>query len=94
MTYHWKSLDEGYNFVSDLITIEGLHEKLWAPKVAGILTLGISGLSFGSLGQKAIWMWPPWRGAEYIIRGEGGGESCEFELHVARLSTKSAPTMH
>jgi hypothetical protein len=23
--------------------------------------------------RKAIWMWVPWRVAEYIIRGEGGG---------------------
>jgi hypothetical protein len=23
----------------------------------------------GVLGQKTIWMWPPWRGAEYTIRG-------------------------
>ncbi len=23
--------------------------------------------------QKTIWMWPPWRGAEYTIRGKGGG---------------------
>jgi hypothetical protein len=23
--------------------------------------------------RKAIWMWAPWRGAEYTIRGEGGG---------------------
>jgi hypothetical protein len=27
-TYRWKSLDKGYNFASDLITIEGLHAKL------------------------------------------------------------------
>jgi hypothetical protein len=24
-TYHWKALDEGYNFVLDLISIGGLH---------------------------------------------------------------------
>jgi len=27
-TYHWKSLDEGYNFALDLISIKGLHTKL------------------------------------------------------------------
>jgi hypothetical protein len=27
-----ESLDEGYNLASDLIPIEGLHTKLWAPK--------------------------------------------------------------
>jgi hypothetical protein len=24
----------------------------------------------GVMGQKAIWMWPPWKVAEYIIRGK------------------------
>jgi len=24
----------------------------------------------GVSGQKAIWMWAPWRGAEYTIRGK------------------------
>jgi hypothetical protein len=31
-TYGWKVFDEGYNFASDFISIEGLHIKLWAPK--------------------------------------------------------------
>jgi len=31
-----KALDEGYNFASDLISIRGLHAKLWAFKVVGI----------------------------------------------------------
>jgi hypothetical protein len=52
--------------------------------------------------QKVIWMWAPWRGAEYTIRGKvvayppspGHGESCVFVLPVARPSTKSVPTMH
>jgi hypothetical protein len=56
VTYHWKDLDEGYNFVSDLIWIEGMHTKLWAPKVTRVPTLGISGFplrsSDGSLGTK------------------------------------------
>jgi hypothetical protein len=65
-THHWKALDKGYNFVLNLISIEGLHTKLWAPKVAGVLTLEV-------LGQKVIWMWASWRGIEYTIKGEGGG---------------------
>jgi hypothetical protein len=36
-TYRWKDLDEGYNFASDFISIGGLHVKLWAPKVVGVL---------------------------------------------------------
>jgi hypothetical protein len=47
-TYHWKSLDNGYNFASDLISIGGLQTKLWCPKFAGVPTLGILGLPFGS----------------------------------------------
>jgi len=31
-----------------LISIGGLHAKLWGPKVTGVLTLGISGLPFES----------------------------------------------
>ncbi len=41
-------LDKGYNFASDLISIRGLHAKLWAPKVAGVPVVRISGLPFGS----------------------------------------------
>jgi hypothetical protein len=51
-TYHWKVLDEGYKFVFNLISIEGLNTKLWGPKVVGVLTLSISGLPFGSPGTK------------------------------------------
>jgi hypothetical protein len=47
-TYRWKVLNEGYNFAWDLTSIKGLHTKLWAPKVARVSTLGISGLPLGS----------------------------------------------
>jgi hypothetical protein len=55
--YHWKSLDEGYNFVSDIISIGGLHAKLWSPKVVGVPTLTV-----GVPGENVIWMWASWRG--------------------------------
>jgi hypothetical protein len=48
-TYHWKPFDEGYKFSLYLITIRGLHTKLWGPKVARVPILGISGLPFGSV---------------------------------------------
>jgi hypothetical protein len=51
-TYCWKDLDEDYNFALDLVSIRGLHAKLWGSKVADISTLGISGLSLGSLRTK------------------------------------------
>jgi hypothetical protein len=43
-TYHWKSLNKACNFSLDLISIRVLDTKLWAPKVARVLTLGILGL--------------------------------------------------
>jgi hypothetical protein len=35
--YRWKALDKGYNFSLDFISIGGLHAKLWARKVDGVL---------------------------------------------------------
>jgi hypothetical protein len=69
-TYHWKALDEGYNFAWDLISIRGLHTKLWCPKVTGIPTLVISGLPFGSPATKCHLDVGPWPAIKYIIRGE------------------------
>jgi hypothetical protein len=43
-TYRWKDLNECYNFALDLISIGGIHTKLWGPKVVGVPTLGISKL--------------------------------------------------
>ncbi len=47
-TYHLKNLDKGYNFSSDLISIKGMHAKLWASKVAKVPVVGISGLPLGN----------------------------------------------
>ncbi len=52
VTYHWKALDKGYNFVLDIISIGSMHTKLWGPKVVEVPTLAISGLSLGSLRTK------------------------------------------
>jgi hypothetical protein len=52
VTYPWKALDKGYNFSLDLILIRGLHAKLWAPKVAEVPVVRISGLPFGNPGTK------------------------------------------
>ncbi len=48
-----ESLNEGYNFASDLIAIRGLHKKLCALKVTGVLVVAILGLPLGSLGTKS-----------------------------------------
>jgi len=63
-TYRWKDLDEGYNFASDLISIRGLHTKLWGPKVVGVSTLGIrdSHLDVGLMEKHKVY-----------YKGEGGG---------------------
>jgi hypothetical protein len=73
-THCWKDLKESYKFASNLISIGGLGKELWVAKVLKIQT-GIVSRQFrdshlGVPGQKAIWMWPPWNGAEYIIWGK------------------------
>jgi len=73
-TYHWKVLDEGYNFASNFISIKGMHTKLWAPKVMGILIVKISRLPLGNLGTK-------WHlGAGPVVRHRiyNKGEGCGF----------------
>jgi hypothetical protein len=37
-----KVLDKGYNFVSDLTSIENLHKKLWATKMARVPISGLT----------------------------------------------------
>jgi hypothetical protein len=94
------NLDKDYNVASNFILIEGLHKKLWAPKVTIKPTLGISGLPLGSPGTK--WHFGVGPVARYIIyyKGEGGGfpqvwvvvsfvSPC---LHVACPNTKSTQT--
>jgi hypothetical protein len=72
-TRHWKSLDECYNFSLDLISIQGLHPKLWGPKVAGILTLAISRLPLRSPGTKCHLNVGPMGSHRVYYKGEGGG---------------------
>jgi len=60
--YCSKALDEGYSFALDLISIGGLHAKLWAPKVVGVPNVGISGLPLRILGQNDIWVLVLWPG--------------------------------
>jgi hypothetical protein len=48
VTYRWKALDKVYNFALSFISIEGLHAKLWAPKVGKAPVVRISGLPSGS----------------------------------------------
>jgi len=52
-THHWKALEESYNFVLDLVPIEGLSKKLWRRRVLGVQAETVSGLHFGSPGTKS-----------------------------------------
>jgi hypothetical protein len=45
-TYHWKALDESYNFALDRISIQGILAKLWGSKVARVPFGTILGLPF------------------------------------------------
>jgi hypothetical protein len=101
-TYHWKALDKGSNFASNLISIEGLHTKLWVSKVVGIPILGILRLPLGTPETK--WHLGASPMARHIIyyKGEGGGfpqvramvSLMSLCLLVACLCIKNAPTMH
>ncbi len=72
-TYCWKALNEGYNFVSDLIVIRGLHKKLCNLKVVGVPIVTISGLPLGSPETKSHLDVPPVERRRIYYKGEGGG---------------------
>ncbi len=72
-TYHCKVLDKGYNFAFDVIAIRSLHAKLCAPKVTGVLVVGISGLPLGSPGTKGHLDVAPVERCIVYYKGEGGG---------------------
>jgi hypothetical protein len=101
-TYHWKALDEDYNFASDLITIRGLHKKLWGSKIARLPTLAILGVPLGSPETKSHLDVGFMERHRIYYKGEGGGfpqvrtvvSLVSSNLPVARHSTKSASTMH
>jgi hypothetical protein len=72
-TYRWKALDKGYNFASDLVAIGGLHKKLCAFKVTGVLNDAISGLPLGSPATKSHLDVAPVERHRVYYKGEGGG---------------------
>jgi len=72
-TYHWKALNDNYNFALDFISILGLHAKLWAPKVIGVPTLAISGLPLGSPRTKCHLDVGLVERHKVYYKGEGGG---------------------
>jgi len=101
-TYCWKALNEGYNFVLNLISIKGLHTKLWDPKVVRDPTLAISRLPLGSPGTKSHLDVGLVERHKVYYKREGGGfpqvravvSLVSLSLPMARLSSKSAQIMH
>jgi hypothetical protein len=71
--YRWKALNKGYNFALELISIGGLHAKLWAFKVVGVPNVGISRLPLGSLETKWHLGASPMAMHTIYYKGEGGG---------------------
>jgi len=100
--YYWKTLDKGYNFVLDLISIKSLHTKLWGPKITRILMLGISGLPNGSPETKCHLDVGLVERHRVYYKGEGGGfpqvqamvNLVSSNLFVVRPNTKNVPTLH
>jgi hypothetical protein len=72
-TYCWKDLNEGYKFSLDLISIRGLHAKLWRLKIARVLTLAILGLPLGSPKTKSHLDVGHVERHTIYYKGEGGG---------------------
>jgi hypothetical protein len=101
-TYHWKTLNESYKFALDLISIGGLHAKLWAPKVEGISIVRILGFPLGSPRTKCHLDVVPMANHKIYYKGEGGGfpqvravvNLVNSSSPVTRPKTKSASTMH
>jgi hypothetical protein len=97
-----KIFDKNYNFAFDLISIRGLHTKLWAPKVAGVLVVRILGLPLGNL--KTKWHLGVGHVANHRVyyKGKGGGFPqvqvvvglMSSSLLMAHPNTKNTPTMH
>jgi hypothetical protein len=102
VTYRWKDLDKGYNFASYFISIGGLDGKLWARKIKGAPSLGISGFPLESPKTKYHLDVGLVERHRVYYKGEGGGfpqvravvSLVSSNLPVACPSTKSAQTLH
>ncbi len=61
-TYRWKALDKGHNFTLELISIEGLHTKLWALQSR-------RSPNYGNF-EIPIWVLVLWLSTKYTIKGK------------------------
>jgi hypothetical protein len=68
-----ESSKQGYNLTLYLISITGLHAKLWGPKVVEVLTLEISKLPFGSPRTRCHLDLALVERHKVYYKGEGGG---------------------
>jgi hypothetical protein len=68
--YRWKTLNKGYNFVLGFTSIRGLHKKIWASKVVGVLILKFSKLPTWESQDKMTFGCKPYDQLENIIRGK------------------------
>jgi hypothetical protein len=73
MQHIFGNFKEGYNFALNLISIEGLYTKLWAPKVIGVPILGILRLTFGSPETKCHLDVGLVKRHKVYYKGKGGG---------------------
>jgi hypothetical protein len=97
-----ESSQRGLQLCLNLISIGGLHSKLWGPKVAGVPTLGISGLSLGSPGTKCHLDVGLVEKHKVYYKGKGGAFTqvravvslVNSNSPVTRPNTKSAQIMH
>jgi hypothetical protein len=71
--YRWKALDKGYNFSLNPIAIGGLHVKLCALKITGVLVVRISRFPLGSPKTKSHLNVALVERGKIYIQGEGGG---------------------
>jgi len=71
--WHWKALEESYNFGLDLIPIGGQSQEMWVSKVLGVQPGTVSRLLLGSPGKKCyLDVAPAGSCREYYV-GEDGG---------------------
>jgi hypothetical protein len=100
--YHWKALDEGYNFSLDLTSIKCLHKSYGPSKSRKSPFWKFRDSQLGSLKTKLHLGVGHVAMHKKYYKGEGGGfpqvqavmSLMSLCLPVVRPCTKSAPTMH
>jgi hypothetical protein len=102
-TYCWKTFNESYNFVLNLVLIKGLYKKLWASKVMKVLILGNSS-RFSIWESREKWHLgaAPMASHREYYKGEGDGflqvwvvvSFVSLFIFMTCPCIKNVPTMH